>query len=290
MKYTFYARDYYSNSGSFTFTQEHYYDLINFCFKYGKYFSLVVWKDNTIGFDQLEKWRIPRPQITFQNETFFENRRFYSCCEASYSFLLKATDTIFDFERPNPEDIVFYREDGTVLLDSVAHEGECSIFPMYEENASKLLEHGHWLEMTGGSVFEEGIPSAPASEHQLEPSTSWDMFNEPLFIRLREVQLSTTCYSGMKKCGDLMVFIESVCDDIERSQFCDRPISGIKYVPAWYCAFKLYILGKCDAKTSDSIPDALKKAGYFEKDGVYRFFNLLEQFITMYTIKTGKAV
>lgn len=287
MKYTFFARDYYSNSGDFDFTQQHYHELINFCFTYGKYFSLVFWNDTAIGFDQLEKWRIPSPQFPFQNETFLEKRRFYTCCEASCSFLLNATDTIFDFECPNPEDIVFYREDGSVLVDSVAHEGECSIFPTYDEDASKLLEHGHWLEMADGSTFEEGIPCAPASEHQLEPSSSWDMFNEPLFIRLREVQLSTTYRGGMRDCGDLIVFIESVCDDIVQSLFCDSPVRQIKYVPAWYCAFRLYVLGECGAKTCERIPDALEKAGFCEKDGVYRFFDLLEQFISRYTIKTG---
>lgn len=289
MKYTFFARDYHSNSGNFDFTKQHFHELLNFCVTYGKYFSLVIGDNVAVGFDQLEKWEISRPQFPFQNETHFEKRRFYSCSEASCNYLLSATDSIFDLEYPNPEDIVFYREDGTVLVDSVAHEGECSIYPMLDEDASRLLDHGHWLEMIGGSTFEEGIPCAPASEHQQEPSLSWDMFNEPLFIRLREVQLSTTYLARMKDCENLVEFIESTCDDIVCSHFGDCPAPQIKYIPAWYCAFRLYVLSKCEARTCERIPDALKKAGFCEQNGVYRFFDLLDQFISVYTIKTSNC-
>ncbi len=45
----------------------------------------------------------------------------------------------------NPDDIAFYRPDGSVFFSSVVHEGEAALFLREDEDLSEILSQGHWI-------------------------------------------------------------------------------------------------------------------------------------------------
>ena len=59
----------------------------------------------------------------------------------------RMNDSIFKWmygKVKKPEDIAFYREDGSVFLSSVIHEGEDSLFPREGEDISAILDLDNW--------------------------------------------------------------------------------------------------------------------------------------------------
>lgn len=45
----------------------------------------------------------------------------------------------------NPEDPVFYRDDGSVFFSSIIHDGKCFLFPTDSENISDIVSSDHWV-------------------------------------------------------------------------------------------------------------------------------------------------
>ena len=250
-------------------------------------FSLVFGDDYCGMARILNAWSIPNPGFLFQNETKPSRRQFFRCCKESRDFLLSETNSIFDFEWPNPEDITFYRRDGSVLFDSVAHEGECSIFPELQEDISEILEYGHWIRMEGGTVFEEGSPCAPACDHQLVPCVSWNMFEEPLFIELRRMQFSNASRTHFICVSELVSYIDTFCRKVQYSITGDRCSPLIRYIPQWYVAFILFVLGQCHENTNTALDIALSNAGFMGEEGISKFFEYLDSFVDQYANRLG---
>ena len=287
MKYTFFSRDYFANSGDYDFSKLHYLAIIDFCFTHSWCFSLVFWDDH-YGTDRtLNSWNIPNPGFLFQNETNPSRRLFFSCCKESRDFILRETSSIFDFVWPKPEDITFYRRDGSVLFDSIAHEGECSIFPRLHEDISEILAHGHWIRMEGGTVFEEGSPCAPACDHQIVPCASWNMFEEPLFVEIRRIQFSNE-YETLFNCvSELVAYIDTFCKKVQYCITGDHCSPLIRYMPQWYVAFKLFVLGQCHENTNTALSVAFINAGFRGKEGIHKFFEYLDSYVSYYVSKLG---
>lgn len=285
MKYTFFGRDYFSNSGAFDFTPDHYSTLLKRCSQYTTYFSLQIHGEHTLFQRELRKWEIEKPDFPYQGESHPENRHYYRLCPESFELLSRITDNFFEFdytcEHPYPEDPAFYRSDGTVFMDVIAHEWECNIYPLPEENVDDVLAFGHWLNMVGGSVFEEGKPRAPASEHQLPISPTWNILGDPVYEVLRAIQKAPELHIGTKSVDAMLHYVNGYCLGMSDHVQTLRLRTFLAYRPRWYSAFELYVQGQCGAMTNDTLGDALQQAGFPGEKGFVQFFALLDQFIAL---------
>ena len=74
--------------------------------------------------------------------------RYYQCCDKTYAMLTSIADSVFKFAYMSPdylpEDLCFYRSDGTVLFASTVHEGECYLFPREDEDFDEILSMIIW--------------------------------------------------------------------------------------------------------------------------------------------------
>lgn len=278
MKYTFYSRDYFSNRGDFQISHQHYNDIINFCYTYGDSFSLVSKNKITSKNDMFEEWRISLPEHSVQNKRVYKSRRFYKCCEENRILLLQLADNILNRFEVELEDLAFYRKDKSLLFSSITHEGEYSVFPLEDENVQSILRHGHWLEMVGGSPYEEGLPHAPASEHVLFPQTRWNLLEEPLYEELIAFQRASPC-KDTRDIRSILHLIDNFCKNgPEWTRDYNLP-SAISFTPPWYSAFRLYILGALGAYTDEDVGDVIVKAGYTGSKGIQFFFACLDKFV-----------
>lgn len=138
-----------------------YIDLLNTCFQYGRYFSLSA---PAI----FEKTLYPtyadvpalKPFLHFEYSTLRDVYygtlytpwptliRVYHCCEETKKILLSTCKTLFSWlaHGPNhmPEDLTFFREDGSVFMEQMSHERECALFPHENENIDAVLRTGAW--------------------------------------------------------------------------------------------------------------------------------------------------
>ena len=151
-----------------------YEDLIRLCCKYSGVFSFIVQVPAMEVAEQLEKFRIERPEnIEFSHNHYITNEntepggRFYRVCPELCEFLLDKADSIYewingwDFE--NPEDPTFYRKDGSVFFTSVIHEGEVFLLPRDDEDVSIVINNDYWREVEPDSIIASRL------EHMLHP-------------------------------------------------------------------------------------------------------------------------
>lgn len=282
MRYLFYATDYFTNLGEFDFSQEHYHALLRRCFQYCWCFSLEFNDEDTQFARELKDWQIENPGFSYQGEGQPENRRYYRACPASATFLMHIANSFFDFDyyRNNkyPDDIIFYRKDGTVFLDVIAHEGECNLYPLPGEEVDDVLAFGHWIKMIGGSAFEAGEACEPAKEHQLPIPVDQRVFSDPVYNLIRAIQRMPERYIG----GKSLFALEQYVDGFRMGMVYARPnvVEHLhSYTPVWYISFQLYLLGQCNAMTDVKMSEAIRRAGYTDENGFDKFFELLEQFI-----------
>ena len=133
---------------------EQYKDLMKTCCKYCKILSLKYRKNvfNTTR-EKLKKFEsvngpLGRPFIEYYSRG--EETVFYDVCEELLFCLLSLADNIFcdwiDGWRANgPDDPTFYREDGTVFLNTITHEGELTLRPRENEDVSHIISNIGWL-------------------------------------------------------------------------------------------------------------------------------------------------
>ena len=82
-------------------------------------------------------------------------RCFFTCCEATRRFLSDSYDCLFGWywdgkDRGSlPEDLAFYRGDGSCFFTSETHEGHCYLYPRGEEDVSTVLNTEGWDPLTG---------------------------------------------------------------------------------------------------------------------------------------------
>lgn len=269
MIFTFFCRNYFENNGNNIFTEKHYESLLDFCFLYGFCFSVTKTENNSC-YKQIERWRMENIPHVLSEAMMAENRKLYLCCEATKQFLVDNFRGLFDMDSLNPEDIEFYREDYTVLMDTISHEGECSIYPEEGESFDAVISIGGWLEMT-----ENFVPSVYASEYQYSIRTDWRMLEDPLYLYLRSVQ--SVFESKVKSIEDLARDIEKFCADLLHLPKGERLPYGASCFPSWYYAFNMYILGEYQEKTNTRMTDVLlKHAG--RENSVIAFYKLLDSF------------
>ncbi|MGM9680039.1 MAG: hypothetical protein ACI3XR_00890 [Eubacteriales bacterium] len=84
--------------------------------------------------------------------------------------LLSRVTDLFDWirtdERENPEDLTFYREDGSVFFWSETHEGICVLCDRVQEKVSQIVSKKGWKARKEGE-FIYGVPKYLFSNDEL---------------------------------------------------------------------------------------------------------------------------
>jgi len=150
-KYYFYDWDCHTNT-DLDLSGEAYKHLIWTCCRYCKYVSFSVEKDSEIS--ELEKFRVPASYDFMQKickQQDPESRleiRFYVADTELCDWMCATAESIFEWIRGwaynNPEDPIFYREDGSVFLKSCIHEGELTLLPRKEEDITVVISAAPW--------------------------------------------------------------------------------------------------------------------------------------------------
>lgn len=141
--------------------------LIEKCFEYSSCFSLVfrpsdnkipyllknLHYENQIEFPEYDKYIINSVVSNKWPGTLFTGLigviRYYKCCKETLKMLYKFSDSIFNFNFDkffNPEDLCFYRLDGTVLFATQIEDGECYLFPREDEDFEDVLKSIPWFK------------------------------------------------------------------------------------------------------------------------------------------------
>lgn len=133
--------------------------LINLCFRYCRYFSLSKNRPGAhIDFSEEPLKEVP----IHPGE---ENKQYFFCSDDARSFLLQKESSVFSWmtwgeilpgTEVLPEDLCFYREDGSVFFWSATHKGVCALCPKPGEDVSGLLSLGGWFEPDINGVY--GVP------------------------------------------------------------------------------------------------------------------------------------
>lgn len=273
MWYTIFDRDVFTNSGEFILQGEHYYALIKYCIENSDCFSLFRCRFGQPLDDQLNKWNVPPLVVNADEDTCLV---FYKSCKETYTVLTQIIHSFFDTEDESnlyTHDITFYRSDGTVLMETVLHEGECSIYPREDESVDELLSFGSWI------LFNDtGIIDMPAADHPLPAPKADEVSRDPLYILLQEIRNAPERLLPSATADSLEQFIQKY-DPIGLSAGSIRTNLQISALPRWFVSFKNYVQGKNGCSTATEIARAIcgdKYAGY---DGFVRFYELLDEYV-----------
>lgn len=276
-KYTFFIHDYFNNSGNYLITGKHYSSLLHHCFQYGYILSLVIHeKQNSIA-KRLESWRITSPFFDTSNLNRSNLRYFYYVCKEVYDIIASMDCAFLGFNNYRTsvfwDDPIFLRKDGSIFFEAFIHDGEYSIYPQQGEDVSQILEYGHWLPMD-----EYGVPEVSAQEHQLQPIRRDEIECDSFYLLLRDIQTCPHKYLNNATIGELSVYIKKYHS--KDSFIVPFEISAIfSFLPHWYRAFELYVLGELKAMTNSSIFDAFTQSGYSPEASFTQFFSFLDSFI-----------
>lgn len=162
--YVFY--DEYDNE-EFDIAGEDYVNLLKTCFKYCSSFSFVIRGHNREVIKEnlsheFENFRIPVDEnvikaylhyYSLSRPSRVDDEVFcYKTCPETFKHIMDVTDSIFKWIDAwgyiNPEDLAFFREDGSIFFNSTVHEGECYLYPRPEEDVRDILSIEKWFKRT----------------------------------------------------------------------------------------------------------------------------------------------
>lgn len=141
-----------------------YQDLLRTCFKYCSSFSVIIRLDNAEAIktcQTLEPYRIeltPSVQKVYEHygsvppktQSIYINYeiRHYKLLSNSLKILNSIADSVFKWTCAwgynNPDDLAFFRDDGSVFFSSIIHEGECTLMPRSNEDITTILNNENW--------------------------------------------------------------------------------------------------------------------------------------------------
>ena len=136
---------------------ESYRELIRTCCKYSKTVSLRITNPKTMFQKELKKYQGPKEKnITYVYEHYYGKTmvnppdvKYYRICPELCQLFIEISNSIFKWiygwGYANPEDPVFYREDGSVFFSSLIHDGECILLPREGEDVSKIIAQANWI-------------------------------------------------------------------------------------------------------------------------------------------------
>ena len=132
---------------------EEYKKLICVCCMYSSIVSLNFYNEDNL--ESIEKFKIlEKENKSPLSNTLKGKRRYYKVCPELCSILQNEVDSFFawlsfiDGKGLKPEDLTFFREDGTIFLSSCTHEGVITLRPRKDENITKIIANPLWKEET----------------------------------------------------------------------------------------------------------------------------------------------
>lgn len=154
--YKFYDWNSYTDEDQ-NLSRNEYVELFRCCCKQCTVMSLIFRYKDTCFQDDLEKFRIVRPNninYNFPHYNFANlnaeqiDVRYYRISEELYKTLISSVQGIYDWiygwGNKNPEDPTFYRDDGSVFFTSIIHEGELSLYVKENENVETIVSNNQW--------------------------------------------------------------------------------------------------------------------------------------------------
>jgi len=157
-RYIFTDNDDYNEDEEYDIREDNYRKLIDYCFKYASYFSLDF-SETLSSYSQFPLDRIKNLSVLRSEKCKFTDRmirKYYKCSEEAYSILIEDFGNIFGYLWENhggPENLTFYRNNDSIILKVITHEGYCNFFPLPHENSVEILNFGHWFEYKEGMYF-----------------------------------------------------------------------------------------------------------------------------------------
>lgn len=136
-----------------------YAELIDICFKYSTHISLSIrfLRRDGIRFESPEPYTKP---LKASLSASCGDTVILPCSEKTRQYLLKTTDDLFKWIDwcKNPEDLTFYRADGSVFFWSLIHEGVCCLLNRPDEDVSGVVGNPDWHSCPPESFPEFLVP------------------------------------------------------------------------------------------------------------------------------------
>ena len=136
-----------SNSADLSISGKDYVSLIDTCFRYSVYFSL------NIGFLRRKSISIdlPKPYRIVENcklPSINADIAILPCSETTREYMLHRVEDLFEWIDwyNNPEDLIFYRQDGSIFFWSLIHEGVCCLVNRPQEDVTHIVSSSTWYE------------------------------------------------------------------------------------------------------------------------------------------------
>lgn len=134
---------------------EAYAELIDVCFRYAEVFAVTY---SLKGFHEVQHMGGSVFQYCVAKKAILNGqiRCYFKCCQATKQYLLETDPCLFSWywnEKQHgylPENLTFYRNDGSVFFASETHEGQCYLYPREEDFSSVLNSEGWSLGTAGG--------------------------------------------------------------------------------------------------------------------------------------------
>lgn len=270
MTYTFFCRDYYLNDGDYNISGDHYVQLLEICFRYSVFFTVKGGSAQLIN--DLKNWEYPERKCVpiIGCAYYYSNKNTRAILLAHSTSLFAEEDCTMG---AHIRDLTFYREDGSIFMETISHEGECSIFSGDEEDISDILAYDHWLP-----INDSGKPEIPAKLCNLPIPAYHEIVSERFYLVLREIQKKPQNYFLADAITELHGFILKY-RPINNGYILDADNNKMSHLPPWYYSFQFFLLAKCNAMSSTPIDDALLKETGSEENAFYFFFSLLDDFI-----------
>lgn len=158
--YTFYDTNIFGDcDDELDITGEDYKELLKVCFEYCESFSFMLWGPDLRKIEEsipeeLEEYRIEAEDNAlnlYVRYSGYKDVRCYCACPETHGLILGMNDSIFSWingwGHKKPEDIAFFREDGSIFMHCVNHDGECSLYPRSGEDIRSVLLKGRWYQL-----------------------------------------------------------------------------------------------------------------------------------------------
>ena len=158
--YVFFSWDDTDPAAELDIRGEQYIRLIDVCFQFCSYFTLNESRAGTF-FDlpdkELDHWPAQQYPPVGKTHLFF-------CSGKAKDYLQNKVGSLFSWfsweasnqgkkERLLPEDLCFYRSDGSIFLWSETHEGICALLPKDEEDVSSIISSVGWSKYVNDDIF-----------------------------------------------------------------------------------------------------------------------------------------
>lgn len=151
-----------TGQAEFDISGKQYQHLLQSCFQYCTTVSVIVSLNCLDRINPWEPYRIPISPIVQKvyshyglpidgstSKTDSYEVRHYVLASQMKRMLQDHTSSLFQWTyawgHNNPDDIAFYRSDGSVFFSSLIHEGECTLYLKENEDLRDVIAQGNWI-------------------------------------------------------------------------------------------------------------------------------------------------